>query len=111
MAEDLEGEEFVVDKILDKRTRNGKIEYYLSWKVCVLFCLLTKYYMILVQGFGPEENTWEPRENLDCPELIKGFEDKIKMKKEQSKRKGTITLQSALISQFLIFSHFRLQAG
>ena len=34
MAEELEGEEFVVDKILDKRTRNGKIEYYLSWKVC-----------------------------------------------------------------------------
>ena len=38
MAEELEGEEFVVDKILDKRTRNGKIEYYLSWKVC---CVLS----------------------------------------------------------------------
>ena len=88
MAEDLEGEEFVVDKILDKRTRNGKIEYYLSWKVCSPVLSSLKGYMIMVQGFGPEENTWEPRENLDCPELIKGFEDKVKMKKEQSKRKG-----------------------
>ena len=33
MAEEMDGEEFVVDKILDKRVRNGKIEYYLSWKV------------------------------------------------------------------------------
>ena len=36
MAEEMDGEEFVVDKILDKRVRNGKIEYYLSWKVKIL---------------------------------------------------------------------------
>ena len=86
MAEELEGEEFVVDKILDKRVRNGKIEYYLSWKVkrYVFVAVNLTYY---AQGFGPEENTWEPKENLDCPDLIKAFEDKLKLKKEQDKRK------------------------
>ena len=49
-----DGEEFVVDRILDKRLKNGKTEYLIAWK-----------------GFGPEENTWEPKANMDCPEMIK----------------------------------------
>ena len=82
MADD--GEEFVVDKILDKRVRNGKVSRdnisFLFWST--LFVLQVEYYLSW-KGFGPEENTWEPRENLDCPELIKAFEDKLKQKKEQ----------------------------
>merc|ERR1712141_183594 len=42
-------------------------EYLLSWK-----------------GYGPEENTWEPKDNLDCPDVIKAFEDSFKERKRKS---------------------------
>jgi len=65
-----EEEEYSVEKILDKRMKGGKVEYLIKW-----------------EGYPDSENTWEPQENLDCPEIINAFEAKAKGKKEETKKR------------------------
>ncbi len=65
-------EDYVVEKVVDKRNVKGKIQYLLKWK-----------------GYPDEENTWEPSENLDCEELISAFEEKRKKERgRESSRRG-----------------------
>jgi len=73
-------EEYEVEKILDKRQRKGGMEYLVKWK----------------NFDDPDDNTWEPSDNLgDAEEKIKKFEKDLEAKsstaakKEAIKRKAT----------------------
>ncbi|XP_078465177.1 chromobox protein homolog 1-like isoform X1 [Lampetra fluviatilis] len=94
---ELEEEEYVVEKVLDRRVVKGKVEYLLKWKGfsqsdCRSNPTDKASDLLAVQPRGgrrgdskiadasldvrvatSDDNTWEPEENLDCPELISQY--------------------------------------
>jgi len=59
--------EYEVERVLDKRTRCGKVEYYLKW---------LKY--------NDSANSWEPEENLNCDKLVNDFEERMRRENENN---------------------------
>jgi len=72
-------EEFVVERIVSHRIRNGRKEYLLQWK-----------------GYTEEENTWEPEQNLDCPDLIEEYETRLMQKSRYINETSTLKRKSSL---------------
>lgn len=54
-------QEWEVEKIIDERKRGGKKEYRIRWKNC-----------------DASQDTWEPQNGINCPELLAAFAKKKK---------------------------------
>ncbi len=67
-------DEYIVEKILDKRKINGSWKYKVKW-----------------EGYSEEECTWEPKENLkNVRYLIEEFESKNKDKEKAKTEKPNL---------------------
>lgn len=61
--------EYEVEAIINSKTVKGKTKFLIRWK-----------------GFQESDDTWEPEETLNCPDLIRTFKKKGPSKKTSTKK-------------------------
>nr|XP_022900121.1 uncharacterized protein DDB_G0283697-like [Onthophagus taurus]XP_022911290.1 uncharacterized protein DDB_G0283697-like [Onthophagus taurus] len=71
-----EEEQYEVEAVVDSKTINGVKHYLIRWK-----------------GYDASSDTWESKDSLNCPELIKEFNENTKKKspKKKSRKKKSTT--------------------
>lgn len=96
MEED-QGEVYRVEKILEKRTRNRKVEYKVKW-----------------EGYSEAECTWEPAKNILCRQLLRDFEanehpgGKTTAERKKATRRPTVSQPASAVSSEQILRFFFL---
>ncbi|XP_035221810.1 uncharacterized protein LOC118194728 isoform X1 [Stegodyphus dumicola] len=64
--EEINGQVYQVEKVLDKRIVDGRVEYFLKWK-----------------GYPDSQNGWEPEENIYSKDLIYEFERRQELEEKR----------------------------
>ena len=78
-----EEKQYEVEAILDKREdEDGVVEYKIRWK-----------------GYGPDEDTWEPEDNLDCAEVLRAYELALKDRWRQMPRVQRKQVQAEVLQR------------
>ncbi|GAB5360673.1 hypothetical protein AAMO2058_000647500 [Amorphochlora amoebiformis] len=62
----------------------GHVEAILGKQICLDGIIR---YLVKWEGFEDMDNTWEPRENLNCPSLVEDFETKLRTERELRMRR------------------------
>lgn len=75
--------EYLVETILGKRKINGIWQYLIKW-----------------DGYDPEFNTWEDEYNLNCPDLLAEFENKMVAARKENANKREEKEEEGLDASF-----------